>query len=69
MFKEGVILKTNKLSVNFSEFSNQELLDLLKQMTKIADKKGVVVIMENNAQITTYNLCSYRRTLSQTKRH
>ncbi len=58
-------MKTSNLSFNFSQFSNQELLDLLKQMTKIADKKGVVVVIEDDIQITTYNLSSYNRKLAK----
>lgn len=58
-------MKTSNLSFNFSQFSNQELLDLLKQITKIADKKGVVVVIEDDIQITTYNLSSYNRKLAK----
>lgn len=50
---------------NFSHFSDKELVGLLNQMTKIADKKGVVVVMEDDVTITTYNLSSYNRKLSQ----
>ena len=58
-------MKNSNLSFNFSQFSNQELLDLLKKMTKIADKKGVVVVIEDDIQITTYNLSSYNRKLAK----
>lgn len=44
---------------------NEQLHTLLKQMKKIADKQGVIVVMEDDALITTYNVCSYNRKLSR----
>ncbi|MDE3967319.1 hypothetical protein NUS48_05580 [Glaesserella parasuis] len=51
--------------IDWEKMSNQKLEETLKQMKKIADKKGVVVIMDNDSLITTYNLCSYNRKLSR----
>ncbi|MDU4465279.1 hypothetical protein DPV86_08280 [Haemophilus parahaemolyticus] len=50
---------------SFSQMSKEQLNFLLKQMKKIADKQGVIVVMEDNALLTTYNLCSYNRKLSR----
>lgn len=53
---------------HFEELSHQDLFNLLKYMKKIADKKGVVVVMDDDTQITTYNLCSFRRIKHQIKK-
>ena len=46
---------------DFTQFTTAQLMDLLKQMKKIADKQGVSMIMADNTLITTYNTCSYKR--------
>lgn len=48
-------------ATDFRHFDTNALFDLLAQMKKIADKKGVVVIMQDDYCLTTYNLNSYRR--------
>lgn len=66
--KRGLCWKNHCVVVDFSELSNADLITLLKHMKKIADKKGVVVVMDDDTQITTYNLCSFRRIKHQTKK-
>ena len=41
---------------DFTQFTTAQLMDLLKQMKKIADKQGVSMIMADNTLITTYGL-------------
>ena len=43
---------------SFSQMSKEQLNFLLKQMKKIADKQGVIVVMEDNALLTTYNFAA-----------
>ncbi len=43
------------------ELTVTELNQILNQLIKIRDKKGVVVIMENDVAITTYNFNSFKR--------
>lgn len=66
--KRGLCWKNHCVVADFSELSNQDLFNLLKYMKKIADKKGVVVVMDDDTQITTYNLCSFRRIKHQIKK-
>lgn len=46
---------------DFHQFDTQTLHHLLNQMKKIADKQGVVVVMQDDSCLTAYNLNSYRR--------
>lgn len=51
--------------LDLSAWSEADLLALHKNMTKIADKKGVVVVTTDNTVITTYNFNSYNKKLAQ----
>ncbi len=43
------------------KLSDKELNNIFNQLIKIRDKKRVVVIMEDDFAITTYNLNSFKR--------
>ena len=47
--------------VDLMKLSDKELNNIFNQLIKIRDKKGVVVIMEDDPAITTYNLNSFKR--------